>query len=151
MKTLYSGSRIAAIAVVCLVGSTGVASSITPWLPLPVVDAREGHRSSLRARVTMADGTARTLTLQGVGCTERICSRVRATDMKADSVWLDGLASVREISREADGPVTAVLKFRNGSEREASIVPGNRVLYLKGHFGRTEKLDLASVARIDFE
>src|SRR2546426_3814962 len=27
---------------------------------------------------------------QGVGCTESICSRVRAMDLKGDSVWLDG-------------------------------------------------------------
>jgi hypothetical protein len=99
----------------------------------------------------MADGTARTITLQGVGCTESICSRVRARDMKADGVWLDGLASVREISREAEGPVRAVFTFKDGVERQASVVPGNRVLYVEGRFGRTEKLDLASLAKIDFE
>jgi hypothetical protein len=145
---LSVASRIAAIAVVCLVGSTGVAS---PWWPLPAVDNREGHRSSLRARVTMADGTARTITLQGVGCTEGICSRVRARDLKAENVWLDGLASIRAISDEANGPVRAVLSFKNGTERQASIMTGNRVLYIDGRFGRTEKLDLGRVAKIDFE
>src|SRR5439155_8461316 len=38
-KMLSVESRIAAIAVVCLVGSSGVAS---PWLPLPAVDNHEG-------------------------------------------------------------------------------------------------------------
>jgi len=142
---------IAAIAVVCLVGSTAVAGIITPYLPLPPVDYSEGHRSSLRARVTMADGTARTITLQGVGCTESLCSRVRARDMKAESVWLDGLASVREISHNADGPVKAVFTFKDGSERQTSIIRWHRILYVEGRFGRTEKLDLASVTRIDFE
>ena len=147
-KMLSLGSRIAAVAVACLVGSSSVAS---PWLPLPAVDNREGHQSSLRARLTMADGATRVITLQGVGCTESICSRVRAMDLKGDSVWLDGLASIREISHKADGPVRAVFTFKNGTQREASIRPLNRVLYIDGRFGRTEKLDLGRVTKIDFE
>jgi len=109
MKIRSFASRIAAIASVCLVGSAG-ASSIA-------AQDSEGHLSSLHARATMADGTSRAITLQGIGCTAGICSRVRATDVKADSVWL-------------------------GSERRTSIVAGNRVLYVQGRFGRTEKLDL---------
>jgi len=147
-KMLSVGSRIAAIAVVCLLGGSGVAS---PWLPLPAVDNHEGHQSSLRARVTMADGSARAITLQGVGCTENICSRVRAMDLKGDSVWLDGLASIREISHEAEGPVRAVFTFRNGTECETFIRSGNRVLYIDGRFGQTEKLDLGRVTEIAFE
>jgi hypothetical protein len=151
MKMLLSGLRISGIAVVVLLGGTGVASSITLWLPLPAVDDPDGHRSSLRATVTMTDGTNQTVTLQGVGCTENICSRVRALDVKSKSLWLDELASVHAISRGANGAVTAVITFRDGRERQASIVQGNRVLYIKGHFGRTERLDLARIARIDFE
>jgi hypothetical protein len=143
MKVLSLGSRIAAIAVVCLAGSAGVAS-ITP-------NDLEGHKSSVHARVTLADGTARTVIIRGVGCPTSMCSRVRARDIKADSVWLDGLASVREISHDSDGPVKAMFKFRDGAEREVSIVAANRVLYVGGWFGLTEKLDLASVTKIDFE
>jgi len=44
-----------------------------------------------------------------------------------------------------------VKQTKNGSERRSSIRAGNRVLCLAGHFGRTEPLDLASVARIEFE
>jgi hypothetical protein len=110
----------------------------------------QGHRSSLRATVTLADGNARTVTLQGIGCTVAMCSRVRAIDTNAESVWLDGLISVHDIFPEADG-VTAVFTLKNGSERRSSIRAGNRVLYLAGHFGRTEQLDLASVTRIQFE
>jgi len=143
MKVFSVLSRLAAIAVVCLAGSAGVAS-ITPF-------DDEGHKSSLRATVTMADGTARAITLRGVGCPISMCSRVRARDVKADSVRLDGLASVREISHSAEGPVKAIFKFKDGVERQASIVAANRVLYVAGHFGFTEKLDLGSVSRIDFE
>jgi hypothetical protein len=153
MKMQSWGSRLAAtgtVCLVCLAGGAGTAS-ITPFLPLPTVDDHAGHRSSLRAMVTMASGTTRNITLEGVGCTESLCSRVLATDVKADSVWLDGLASVREISHNADGPVTAIFTFRDGAERQVSVSRWNRVLYVQGSFGRTEKLDLASLTRIDFE
>jgi hypothetical protein len=143
MNMLSLGSRIVSIAIVALLGSAGVAS-ITP-------NDYQGHRSSLRAKVKMADGTDRSITLRGVGCTTSMCSRVRAMDMKADSLWLDGLASVREISHDPDGPVKAIFKFRDGAERQASIVAANRILYVAGHFGLTEQLDLANLTKIDFE
>jgi hypothetical protein len=143
-------SRVSAIGLIwLLLNSSGFASMMTPWLPLPAV--ADGHQSSLRARVTMVDGTSKAITIQGVGCTDRICSRVRATAVMADSVWLDGLASVRAVSHNASGPVSAVFTFRNGVERHASIAQLNRVLYVDGRFGRTEKLDLGSLTRIDFE
>ena len=142
MKILSVVARIAVIAAVGLVAGTGFAST-------PHNDAH--HRSSLRAMVTMADGTTRRLTLEGVGCTESMCSRVRAKDTKADDVWLDGLASIRAISHEPTGPVTAVFTFKDGRERQASIIEWHRVLYVEGRFGLTSKLDLARLTRIDFE
>ena len=143
MKILSLGSRIATIAAVCLAGSAGVAS-------MPPNDL-EGHKSSLHARLTMADGTARVVTLRGVGCPISMCSRVRARNIEADGEWLDGLAAVRDISHNSDGPVRAMLTFRDGTEREVSIVATNRVLYVAGWFGLTEKLDLGDVSKIDFE
>ncbi len=142
MKIRSLGSRVAAMAFVCLVGSAGAAST--------TAQDSEGHLSSLRATVTMADGTSRAITLQGIGCTAAMCSRVRATDVNAGSVWLDGLASVRDISHETEGPIKALFSFKDGWERRTSIVAGNRVLYVQGRFGRTEKLDLASLTKIDF-
>jgi hypothetical protein len=153
MKLISLVSRVAVVASVwLLLGSGGYASVIAPWLPLPAVD--NGHRSSLRARATMVDGRSRAITIQGVGCTESICSRVRATSSTADSVWLDGLASIHSIhaiSHDPNGPVKATFTFKNGTERQASIVQVNRVLYVDGRFGRTEKLDLGGLTKIDFE
>jgi hypothetical protein len=151
MKTLLSELRTATIAGLVLLGGAGVASSVTPWLPLQAVDDPNGHRSSLRAMLTMSDGSIRAVTLQGAGCTANICSRVRALDVLSESVWLDSIDSVRRISRAPDGAVTATFRFRDGRERQHSIVQGNRILYIRERFGRVEKLDLASLARIDFE
>ena len=130
------------LAAIGVLGSTGFASLAPHNL--------EGHRSSLRATATMTDGTARSITLQGVGCNASMCSRVAIENIKLDRLRLDGLTSIREISHRPAGPVTAVLRFKDGVERNESIVPGNRVLYIKGHWGGTEKLDIASLARIDF-
>jgi hypothetical protein len=143
MKILSWGSWIAASGIVCLVGSTGSAS-ITRR-------DNDGHQSSLRATVTATDGTFRAITLQGVGCTISLCSRVRVNDTKSNSVWLDGLASVQPISQDADGSVRAIFTFKDGAEHQASVVAGNRVLYVQGRFGRTERLDLASLTKIDFK
>ena len=142
MKMLSVASRIVAIAGVCLIGATSLASS-------PHNDPR--HRSSLRAKVTMVDGSTRSITLRGVGCADSICSRVRAKDTKRDDVWLDGLASVRNISHETTGPVTADFTFKDGVERRVSIVEPNRVLHIEARFGLTHQLDLARLTRIDFE
>ncbi len=142
MKSLL---RIGVIGVVALAGGAafGDVQNIEPA-------GFQGHRSSLCATVTLANGTVQTVTLQGIGCTAAMCSRVRALDSNAESVWLDGLTSVHDISREADG-VTAVFTFKNGFERRSTIRAGNRVLYLAGDFGRTEQLDLADVTLIEFE
>jgi hypothetical protein len=135
-------SRLAAFAAVVLVGAVG--------LPTTAPFDLEGHQSSLRARIAMSDGTSRRVTLRGVGCTQAMCSRVRVRDTNTDSVWLDGLASVRDISQNGEGPVRAVFAFKDGSSREISINAWNRVLYVGSRFW-TDKVDLAGVTRIDFE
>jgi hypothetical protein len=139
---LSAVSRAAAIGVVCLVAGTGFAST-------PHNDPH--HRSSLRARVTMADGTDRRVTLRGVGCTETLCSRVRALDTEGDDLWLDGLASIQAVSHDATGPMAAVFTFKGGRQRQASVIEWHRVLYVEGPLGLTSKLDLARVTRVDFE
>ena len=144
-------SRIAAILTLGILGGgAGVASMIQPDLAsLTLPDY--GHRALLRAKITTTDGMTRTVTLKGVGCAESICSRVAMRNVKTDSIWLDGLASVRRISRDsAAGPVKVVFKFRNGTEREESVSPWSRVLYIRRRLGSTEKLDLAGLNEIDF-
>ena len=135
--------RVSVLGLVVLLAGTVAAPATAPF-------DLEGHQSSLRAKVTMADGTCHTITLQGVGCAQGMCSRVRVRDEKTNSVWLDGLASVRDISQNAEGPVHAVFAFKDGSSREASITALNRVLYYGSRLW-TRQLELTGVSRIDFE
>jgi len=136
---LAQGLRIFVVAVACLVGGKGIAS----------VEASAGHKTSLPAVLTMADGTTKAVTLKGVGCAANMCSRVRARENNSGSIWLDGLASIRQI-RDANGAVEATFTFKNGIEREGSIAQDNRVLYISRWFGSPEKLDFARIHRIDF-
>jgi hypothetical protein len=141
MKKIKWGLRIGAVAIICLV-AMGSLRSMTPRTV-------EGHRSALQARITTVDGTQGTITLQGVGCTESMCSRVVVGCVKTDSLWLDSLTSISDISPNRDGSVKAVFTFKSGAESAASVLANNRVLYVSGLF-RTEKLDLGTLSRIDF-
>src|ERR1041385_9289323 len=133
MKTLSWAAQIAAVAALFFVSNAVVAR--TP-------DNDENHRSELRAKLRVADGGVRSVVLQGVGCPESMCSRVRARNTKAASIWLDGLASVSHISQDGlNGPVQATFRFKDGTERTESIAATNRVLYIQGWLGITERLD----------
>jgi hypothetical protein len=109
----------------------------------------EGHRSGLMARVTAADGTSRTVRLEGVGCTESMCSRVFIQSKSANGAplqtWLDSVASVKDTSEN-----DALFVMRDGTERRLSFVSDFRVLYVSSSNGRTEKLDLGKIRSIDF-
>jgi hypothetical protein len=98
----------------------------------------------------MMDGSGRSVTLQGVGCSQGMCSRVRLKDTDKNNIWLDGLASVSNISQNADGPVQAVFTFKDGSSRHVSVTGLNRVLFVGSPFW-TRQLDLTKVRRVDFE
>jgi|SRR5580658_6381623 len=134
-------SHVALIGALCVAGAGTLAPRNRSNL--------EGHHSSLKTTITLADGTVRAVTLDGVGCPESMCSKVKARE-QTNSIWLDGLASVRGISHTA-GPVMATFKFKDGTERQAAIIAVNRVLYVRSHFGLTENLDLGNVSKIDFD
>ena len=136
-------ARVGVLAAFVLLGGT-------VGVPIAAPSDLEGHQSSLHAKVTMTDGTCHTITLQGVGCAQGMCSRVRVGDTETDSVWLDRLASVHDISQNADGPVHVVFTFKDGSSRQTSITALNRVLYVGSRFW-THQLDLAGVKQIEFE
>jgi hypothetical protein len=109
----------------------------------------EGHRSGLTARVTAADGTSRTIRLEGLGCTESMCSRVFIRT-KSESgaplqTWLDSVASIKGTSEN-----NALFVMKDGTERRLSFVPDFRVLYISNPSSRAEKLDLARIRSLEF-
>ena len=119
-------------------------------LPVTTFVGDQGHTSSLRARLTMRDGTFRAVTLRGVGCVQAMCSRVRVRAATNENVWLDGLVSIRQISQNSEGPVRAVFAFKDGSTQETAVNALNRVLYVGSRLW-SRQIDLAGVSRIDFQ
>jgi len=70
MKMLSFGTCVAVIGVLCVAVGAG-AVNIVPR-------SMEGHRSSLKAKLTLSNGTICTVTLEGVGCPLGMCSRVKS-------------------------------------------------------------------------
>jgi hypothetical protein len=107
-----------------------------------------GHRSGMMAKVIAADGTSRTVKLEGVGCTESMCSRVFIRSKSASGApvqtWVDSIASIKA------GPENdALFVMKDGTERRLTLVSDFRVLYVSGGKG-AEKLDLGKIRSLEF-
>lgn len=106
----------------------------------------DGHRSGMMARVVSADGTARTVKLKGIGCTESMCSRVfiRSKDENGAPVqtWLDSIASIKDATAS-----DAVFVMKNGAQRRLAFIADFRVLYVSTP---AEKLDLSKIRSLEF-
>ena len=111
--------------------------------------ASHGHQSGLMARVIFLDGTDRVIKLDGVGCSESMCSRVfiRSTGEGGEPLrtWFDSIASVQHSSAN-----DALLVMRNGTEQRITLVPDFRVFYVSNSAGRQERLDLARIRSLEF-
>lgn len=106
----------------------------------------DGHRSGMMARVVSADGTARTVKLKGIGCTESMCSRVfiRSKDENGAPVqtWLDSIASIKDATAS-----DATFVMKNGAQRRLAFIADFRVLYVSTP---AEKLDLSKIRSLEF-
>jgi len=102
------------------------------------------------ARLSLTDGTSRTVSLQGVGCSETLCSRaaVRSRiegDPRVTRTFLDTIAVIKDITRDS-----ALFVFKDRTERRQSVIADNRILYLVNQNGGEAKIDLARVTSIEF-
>ena len=102
----------------------------------------------MMAKVVSADGTSRTVRLEGVGCTESMCSRVFIRS-KGESgaplrTWFDSIASIKDATA-----TDALFVMKDGTERRHTLVTDFRVLYVLNPNGRTEKLDLTKIRSLE--
>ena len=111
--------------------------------------ASHGHLSGLIARAFFTDSTDRVIKLEGIGCSESMCSRVfiRSTTENGAPLqtWLDSIASIQHTAAN-----DALLVMRNGTEQRVTLVPDFRVLYVSNPAGRQERLDLARIRSLEF-
>jgi hypothetical protein len=119
---------------------------------MPTITASGHHAPHRRALLTPHAGPSRFATLEGVGCSETICSRVAVRTRAARSdeggetlVRFDAIAAIR-----SNGAGRATVDFIDGSSRQVVIPAENRVFYLLNASDRPEKLDMGKLAVIEF-
>jgi hypothetical protein len=100
--------------------------------------------------MTRANGTSETITLEGVGCSEAICSRVAVRtkvddDPRVTKTGLDTIAAIRDITSK-----DALFVLKSGTTRRLSVVHDNRFLYFSDQRGGERKIDLAGIKSIEF-
>jgi hypothetical protein len=122
---------------------TAIGITMTGATRLPQVE--EGHVSGLTAKITMSNGVARTVKIEGIGCTASLCSRT-AIRGKVEygsilKTWFDTIGAIKETTAS-----DALFVMRDGTQRRMSLLSDFRVLYL----APSEKLDLAKVKSIEF-
>jgi hypothetical protein len=99
-------------------------------------------------RIVPRIGPPRIETLDGIGCSEAICSRVfvRARVEGAEAkIRFDTIAAIEML-----GGGDARVRFVDGTSRRVLVAADNRVLYLIDEAGRTKRLDLSDVHSIEF-
>ena len=116
-----------------------------------VTGGQESRSAPLVATITLANGSSRTVTLEGVGCSETLCSRVAVLtrihgDAHVQRTRLDSLVAIKDISKDG-----ALFVFKDGTERRQSVVVDNRVLYVMNQNGGKTKIDLARIASLEFQ
>ena len=110
----------------------------------------KGSAAPLVARMTLANGSTQTVALEGVGCSEALCSRVAVRtraegDSRVTRTWLDTIASIKDITSD-----TAVFVLTDGTARRLSVVHDNQFLYFEGQNGAAGKINLSGVKRVEF-
>ena len=108
----------------------------------------ETHASGLMARVILPDGANRTVTLDGFGCSAAICSRVfvqaKANKGSTATIWIDGLAAIRDITQDS-----ALFVMKDGTQERLSLITDFRVLYTAGVNAKRQKLDLSKIQSLE--
>ena len=104
----------------------------------------------LVARMTLVNGSSRTVSLEGVGCSEELCSRVAVCsrpegNSRVTKTWLDSIAAIKDIT-----PDGALFVLKDGTSQRRSVVRDNRFLYFADQHGGEGKIDLAGLKSIEF-
>src|SRR5579863_6977569 len=102
------------------------------------------HLSGLSARITLPDGTVQMAKLEGLGCSQSICSRVaikgKASNNSLASFWLDSITAIKDTTERG-----ALLVMKDGTRQRISLITDFRVLYLADQSRSPMKLDLTKI------
>ena len=145
--------RISVLAVMALVGAPWLGSDVAGTSLGKVTITASGHQAPhRRVLLTPRAGPSRVATLQGVGCSEAICSRVavrtRAASREERGETLVRFDAIAAIKSNMAGHAT--IDFVDGSSRRVVIPIENRVLYLLDDSDRTQRLDMKEFESVEF-
>jgi hypothetical protein len=127
------------------------ATTMKPLNAGPTHEAKlSGPQAPRAARLTLQDGRCRLVAVEGVGCSEAICSRIairsRAiTDHSLSETHFDTLSAVNGLTQNG-----ALFVMKDGSSRQVSVPWDNRVLYVVDSNGVRNKVLLSDVVALDF-
>src|SRR5262249_36974491 len=106
------------------------------------------HVSGLLARITLPNGVTETVRLDGIGCTESMCSRVlikgKTTENALVEIWFDSIVAIRDIRDNG-----ALFLLNDNSERRLSFIRDFSVLYLAKDGASKDKLDLTKIKSLE--
>src|SRR5262245_43298199 len=141
-------TRVACLIIVIVLAGPWPASK---WVSRAFASAGD-TRHGLRIRINPRKGPAYVEPLNGIGCSETICSRVFVRALVEDGegtvvqrIRFDAIAAL-EMLASGDARV----RFHDGTSRRLLVAADNRVLYLMDETGRTRRVDLGNVVSIEF-
>ena len=138
----------------------GITLLAWPWLESrvsssgrvdPVALSSGRTASSSRVRLTLRTGQSREATLDGVGCSQTICSRIaiRARSERGhDGESLVRFGDIRTVRLSGAGHAT--VEGIDGSRKQFVIPVENRVLYLIEPGHASARLDVGELLVIEF-
>ena len=145
--------RISTVILTALLGGPWLGSPLAGDSPTRLEGTATPHRAPhWPVRLTPHSGPSRIATLEGVGCTHAICSRLavrtRAAGGGQQGETLVNFNAIGAIRSRRPGQVT--VDFVDGSSRQVVIPSENRVLYLFNDTHGSERLDMAEFSAIEF-
>lgn len=109
---------------------------------------RDRNANGFPARIILPNGEAKTVELQGLGCSASICSKVfirtKQDNHTTAQIWLDSIAAIKDVHQDA-----AVFVMKDGTQRRLGFVRDFRVLYVVTPNGQNERLDLGTIKSLD--
>jgi hypothetical protein len=140
-RITYFISLLLIVATLTLQGASGPSSRTNG-------NSSQEHIPGLTAKVTLANGATEIVRIDGIGCTESMCSMLLTKAKTAGNtvveIWFDSIAAIRDI-RQND----AVFVTKDGAERRLTFISDFRVLYVSNGDGAKKKIDLAKIKALD--
>jgi hypothetical protein len=142
-------ARIAALIIAVVLAGPWLSSK---WTGIVLASAAGMHPAGHVIRIVPRNGPPYVESLDGIGCSEALCSRVFVR------VWIDddeGTA-LRRIpfdtvaAIEMLGGGDARIRSIDGTAQPVIVAADNRVLYLIDQTGRAKTLDLSKAVSIEF-